>query len=120
MDVVQVDFELLIYFKDTQKYSNLLKALEAPITLVIWAACAYGSVALLYLFPYSSNPNAPSVATLAQTPWNAPGSPWTETMKRVFLATIPVACVYLAEKIIVEWIAVNCKSFAYHLPSECA
>lgn len=94
--------------RDTQKYSDFLRALETPITLLIWSACAYGSVALLYRFPY--DPDAESLPALAAIPWNAKGSIWTETMKRVFLATIPVAAVYLVEKIIVQWVAVNCKS----------
>lgn len=87
---------------DTMRYSNLLTAVETPITLFIWALVAWGSVPLLYSFPREGR------YVQSQIPWNASGSPWTETARRVFLATVPVAAVYLVEKLIVAWVSINC------------
>lgn len=86
----------------TRKYSNLITAVETPTTLFIWSIVAWASVPLLYAFPYDGQRLDVGLV------WNAPGSPWTETARRVLLATIPVAAVYLVEKLIVQWISINC------------
>lgn len=90
----------------TRKYSKLLTALEIPLTLIVWSVTAWGSVPIIYYFPFDST-DSRIIQNTASIPWNQPGSPWTETFKRVLLATIPVAGVFLVEKIIVNWVAIN-------------
>lgn len=86
----------------TRRYSNLITAVETPITLFIWSIIAWASVPLLYAFPYDGQRLNVGLA------WNAPGSPWTQTARRVLLATIPVTAVYLVEKLIVQWVSIDC------------
>jgi hypothetical protein len=56
---------------DTRRYSNLLAAVETPITLFLWALVAWGSVPLLYSYPRFGR------YVRSDIKWNAPGSPWT-------------------------------------------
>lgn len=79
---------------DTWGYSNLVTVVETPSTIFIWSVVTWASVPLLYAFPYNDQKLEVGLA------WNAPGSPWTETARRLLLATIPVAAVYLIEKLL--------------------
>ncbi|KAH6701384.1 Mechanosensitive ion channel-domain-containing protein [Leptodontidium sp. MPI-SDFR-AT-0119] len=65
----------------TRKHSLMIKALEVPLSIVFWVIACWASIPVIAAF----NP---------------------ETDKG-FLASIPVACVFLVEKMAIEFITVN-------------
>ncbi|KAF2101710.1 hypothetical protein NA57DRAFT_16756, partial [Rhizodiscina lignyota] len=73
----------------TRKYMLLLKAIEIPISLLIWTIICWGTVPVITTFEHTANFS------------------WVVTLRRVFLASIAVAACFLCEKIIVQLIGIN-------------
>ncbi|CZR69410.1 uncharacterized protein PAC_19310 [Phialocephala subalpina] len=81
----------------TRKHSLMIKALEVPISVVFWVIASWATIPVIAAF----NKNTAIVTVTSSS------VPWIDTLQRVFLASIPVSCVLLVEKAIIEFITVN-------------
>ena len=86
-----------------RKYTTVLVALEIPLSLFFWTIAAYGSTHVINVFP---RVNSKGVA-LPIPKHVDPESQWTYTLRRVFLAGIIVAAIFLAEKTLVHLISID-------------
>jgi hypothetical protein len=73
----------------TRKYHTILKALEIPLSLVFWTIISYATVPVIQTFDKPQE------------------FAWVKTLGRVFLASIAVSCMFLAEKFIVQLIGIT-------------
>lgn len=94
-------FQFLVGFvsAETRKHAELIKSLEHPLSLVVWAIVAWATVPVIQAFDVSG-PGA-----LHAT--NIDGHSWIWYLRRVLLACIPVSCAYFAEKLFIQKIAVE-------------
>jgi hypothetical protein len=79
----------------TRKYALLIKALEVPISVVLWVVVSWATI-----------PVITAVDEVHATVLDSP-IPWISTLQKVFMATIPFSCVFLVEKLCIQLIAVN-------------
>lgn len=88
----------LIYMKlsgfvssGTRKYRSVIRALELPLTFMIWTVICWSTTPIITVF--DKNP---------KTPFH-----WVAVFRRVLLAFIAVAALFLVEKLIIQLIAIN-------------
>lgn len=79
----------------TRKHSLMIKALEVPLSIVFWVITSWATIPVIDVF------NGKHVTVTSSS------IHWISTLQKVFLASIPVACVFLVEKAIIEFITVN-------------
>ena len=87
-----------------RKYTTVLSALEIPLSLLIWTIAAFASSHVITAFKPSP--------LLGPLPKDAKGETiqpydWPHTLRRVFLAGIVVAAIFLAQKTIVHLISID-------------
>ena len=84
-----------------RKYTTVLVSLEIPLSLLIWTVAAYGSTHVIDVFERN----------LKLPPTSGEGkdndTPWLDTLRRVFLAGIICAAIFLAEKTLVHLISID-------------
>lgn len=84
-----------------RKYTTVLIALEIPLSLFLWTIGAYGSSHVITLIhPETALPDDKGGSQVK------PGD-WPLTLRKVFLAGIVVAAIFLAEKTIVHLISID-------------
>ncbi|KAH9208782.1 Mechanosensitive ion channel-domain-containing protein [Leptodontidium sp. 2 PMI_412] len=80
----------------TRKHSLMIKALEVPLSIVFWVIACWASIPVIAAF----NPETDVTVTGSSVHW-------IRSLQKGFLASIPVACVFLVEKMAIEFITVN-------------
>lgn len=82
-----------------RKYTTVLVSLEIPLSLFIWTIAAFGSTHVITVFP----------SHVPLHPKNLPPGieQWTDTLRRVFLAGIVCAAIFLAEKTLIHLISID-------------
>ena len=92
-----------------RKYSLLLKALETPISLFIWAILAYATHRLIYVFnDHTSTASVPLSPTISVTKHvSVAQTPWIVTFQKVLRANIATTAILLVEKTLVQMIAIS-------------
>ncbi|KAG4431774.1 hypothetical protein IFR05_012750 [Cadophora sp. M221] len=80
----------------TRKHSLMIKALEVPLSIVFWVIACWASIPVIAAF----NPETNVTVTGSSVHW-------IRSVQKGFLASIPVACVFLVEKMAIEFITVN-------------
>lgn len=78
----------------TRKYMLLIKALEIPLSLLIWTIICYGTAPVIQLERFQPRHRQPNAG-------------WVQTLQRVFLASIAVSACFVAEKVIVQLVGIN-------------
>jgi small-conductance mechanosensitive channel len=88
----------LIYMKlsgfvssGTRKYRLVIRALELPLSFLIWTVICWVTTPLITIFDHNQ-----------KKPFH-----WVVEFKRVLLASIAVAALFLVEKLIIQLIAIN-------------
>jgi hypothetical protein len=86
-------FQVLCGFvsSGTRKYRLVLRALEIPISLMLWSIACWATVPVITVFDRQPKK----------------GFHWVEVLRKVLLATIAVAALLLAEKLIIQLISIN-------------
>lgn len=79
----------------TRKHSLMIKALEVPLSILFWVIVTWATIPVIAAF------NSVKV-TVTSSPVE-----WISTLQKVFLASIPVAGIFLVEKMAIEFITVN-------------
>ena len=79
----------------TRKHSLMIKALEVPLSIVLWVIICYATVPVIGKFNKAH-------ANVSDSDVD-----WMNQLQKAFLASIPASCVFLVEKILIEFITVN-------------
>jgi hypothetical protein len=79
----------------TRKHSLMIKALEVPLSVVFWVLISWATIPVIAAF------NGVHVTV------TEPSVYWISQLQRAFLASIPASCIFLVEKILIEFITVN-------------
>lgn len=79
----------------TRRYAELIRALELPLSVVAWSVVAWASTPVIVAF------NHPVPESLSH--W----SQWVQILRKIILASIPVAGVFCVQKFFLQLIAVN-------------
>lgn len=95
-----------IFSTGIRKYSLMFRACEIPISLFIWSIIVYSSQPILWLWSKQHHYDAYHI-TVKGVKTAGPGISWLDTTHKLCTATIGVAALYLAEKLLVQLIAVN-------------
>jgi hypothetical protein len=74
-----------------RKYSQVLIALEVPVSLFLWTIVAFATIGVISTFDADPRPDGN----------------WPETLRTVFKAGIIVAAIFLAEKTLIQIIAID-------------
>ena len=92
-----------------RKYSLMLKALETPISLFIWAILAFATHRLVYVFnDNTSTASIPLSSTITVSKHvSVDQTPWIVTFQRVLRANIATTAIFLIEKTLIQMIAVG-------------
>ena len=85
-----------------RKYTTVLASLEIPLSLFIWTIAAFGSINVIPIFhPVSKDGKA---VYFDPNKWPRE---WIHTLKRVFIAGIICAAIFLGEKTLVHLISID-------------
>ncbi|KIW04597.1 uncharacterized protein PV09_04345 [Verruconis gallopava] len=86
-------FQFLVGFvsSGTRKYRLLIKAMEIPIAFMLWTIVSYFTVPLITVFDQEKHNRVQ----------------WVRTFQRFLLASVAVAALFVAQKLIVQLITVN-------------
>jgi hypothetical protein len=76
----------------TRKYRLIIHALELPLSLLFWVIICWATTPLITVF---------------DKPPPKKSFHWVDVFRRVLLASIMVACVFLVEKLIIQLITIN-------------
>jgi small-conductance mechanosensitive channel len=96
-----------IFSTGIRKYALVFRACEIPISLFIWSIIVYCSQPILWLWSKQHHYNAYAPISVKGKKTAGPGISWLDTTHKLCTATIGVAALYLAEKLLVQLIAVN-------------
>lgn len=80
----------------TRKHSLMIKALEVPLSILFWVIISWATIPIIDVL------NGPTRVTVNDSPIS-----WIRSLQKAFLASVPVAGVFLVEKTAIEFITVN-------------
>jgi hypothetical protein len=78
----------------TRKYQLVIKAMEIPIAFILWTIVSYFTVPIVTTFDKGLDTKKGQGA-------------WVDTFRRFLLASIAVAALFIAQKLVVQLISVN-------------
>jgi hypothetical protein len=79
----------------TRKHLLMIKALEVPLSIAFWVLISWTTIPVIAAF------NDVHVTVTESSVY------WISQLQRAFLASIPASCVFLVEKILIEFVTVN-------------
>jgi hypothetical protein len=92
-----------------RKYSLLLKALETPISLFVWAILAFATHRLVYVFDNHTStkslPLSPTITVKEAVPVDQ--TPWLLIFAKVLRANIATTAIFLVEKTLIQMVAIG-------------
>jgi len=80
----------------TRKHSLMIKALEVPLSITFWIIISWAAIPSIAAFDSDVN------VTVTDSSVD-----WIKSLQKAFIASIPASCVFLVEKILIEFITVN-------------
>jgi hypothetical protein len=86
----------------TAKYATIISALEVPITLVAWTFVSF----VTFIPLMTQNPHQRAIGDTSVSGWEG-------TLRQLLAALTVTACVYLAEKVFIQFVAVNFHKVSY-------
>jgi small-conductance mechanosensitive channel len=96
-----------IFSTGIRKYSLVFRACEIPISLFIWSIMIYCFQPILWAWSKQRHHDAYASTMVKGKKTPGPGISWLNTTHKLCTATIGVTALYLAEKLLVQMIAVN-------------
>jgi hypothetical protein len=86
----------------TAKYATIISALEVPITLVAWTFVSF----VTFIPLMTRNPHQRAIGDTSVSDWEG-------TLRQILAALTVTACVYLAQKVFIQFVAVNFHKVSY-------
>lgn len=103
-----------IFSTGIRKYSLVLRACEIPISLFIWSIMVYCFQPIIWAWSKNHHHEAYASTIVKGKKTAGPGISWLDTTHKLCTATIGVSALYLAEKLLVQMIAVNYHKRQFH------